>query len=86
MTSAEPGMTTLPVEVSAISADGFRLRLGDESLFVPFSEFPWFRHASAGDITRVERPSGDHLYWPALDIDLEVESIRHPGQFPLMAR
>jgi hypothetical protein len=27
-----------------------------------------------------------HLYWPDLDIDLAVESIRHPEQFPLVSR
>jgi hypothetical protein len=27
-----------------------------------------------------------HLYWPDLDIDLAVESIRHPEKFPLVSR
>jgi hypothetical protein len=28
----------------------------------------------------------DHLYWPDLDIDLSLESIRHPENFPLISR
>ena len=30
--------------------------------------------------------SPHHLHWPALDIDLAVESIRHPEKFPLASR
>ena len=38
------------------------------------------------EVTNVERPHPHHLYWPDLDVDLAVESIRHPDKFPLVAR
>ena len=28
----------------------------------------------------------NHLYWPELDIDLEVESVFHPERYPLTSR
>jgi hypothetical protein len=34
----------------------------------------------------VERPLPHHLYWPELDIDLHVDSIRHPEKFPLISQ
>jgi hypothetical protein len=37
-------------------------------------------------ISSVEWTSPNHLYWPLLDVDLAVESIRNPGQFPLLAK
>lgn len=37
-------------------------------------------------ITNVEWPSDDHLYWPDLDVDLSVRSIEHPEEFPLKYR
>jgi hypothetical protein len=83
MKSAAHGASTSVVEVTNISAHGFWLLLGAEELFLPFEQFPWFRDATVRQITRVELPSGDHLYWPELDIDLAVESIRHPEKFPL---
>ena len=86
MKSAAPGSGISRVKVADVSGDGFLLSLGDEDLFVPFAEFPWFRDASIAEITKVERPSADHLYWPALDIDLAIESIRHPEKFPLISR
>ncbi len=86
MTSAAPGVSTSPVEVTNISKHGFWLLLENEELFLPFSEFPWFRDVPVGKILHVELPSSDHLYWPELDVDLSVESIRHPEKFPLVSR
>ncbi len=86
MTSAAPGANISQVEVSNISRHGFWLLLDDEELFLPFAEFPWFQDVSVGKILNVERPSSAHLYWPQLDIDLAVQSIRHPEQFPLISQ
>lgn len=86
MTSATLGVSTSPVEVTNISQHGFWLLLQEEELFLPFSEFPWFREAPVGKILHVEHPSPNHLYWPELDIDLAVESIRHPERFPLVSQ
>ncbi len=86
MTSAAPGISTSPVEVTNISKHGFWLLLENEELFLPFSEFPWFRDVPVGKILHVELPSSGHLYWPDLDVDLAVESIRHPERFPLVSR
>ena len=86
MTSVAPGLTTSPVEVTNISQHGFWLLLEDEELFLSFSKFPWFRDVAVGKILHVELPSSNHLYWPELDVDLAVESIRHPEQFPLVSK
>jgi hypothetical protein len=86
MKSADLGQDTLAVEITNVSKYGFWLLLGGEELFVPFSSFPWFRDAPIGKLTEVELPSPHHLYWPALDVDLAVDSIRHPEQFPLVSR
>jgi hypothetical protein len=80
------GAATLEVEVTNISAHCLWLMLGNEELSVPFTEFPWFRHATIEQISDVKWPTPDHLYWPQLDIDLSVESIREPGAFPLTSK
>ena len=86
MNSVAHGIGTLGVEITNVSPHGFWLLLGEEELFVPFTEFPWFRDATIQQIGRVERPSSHHLYWPELDIDLAVESIRNPSAFPLISK
>jgi len=80
------GTSISPVEVTNISQHGFWLLLESEELFLPFSEFPWFRDVSVGKILHVELPSSNHLYWPDLDVDLAVESIRSPEKFPLVSQ
>jgi hypothetical protein len=84
--SAGPGKSTSVPEVANISGHGFWLLMDREELFLPFAQFPWFKDAPVGALMHIERPSDDHLYWPDLDVDLAVDSIRHPELFPLIAQ
>jgi hypothetical protein len=65
-------------EVTSIGGRGFWLQFGGEELYLPFVDFPQFEHATVAQISRVECPCSAHLYWPALELDLSVESIRNP--------
>lgn len=80
-----PGPVILEAEVTNISRHGFWILLGDEELAVPFAQFPWFERATVGQLADVQRPTANHLYWPQLDVDLSVESIRDPDAFPLVS-
>ena len=86
MKSAALGNNTSGPEVTNVSQHGLWLLLGNEELFLAFEQFPWFQNAPIGKVVHVEQPSEQHLYWPELDIDLAVESIRHPEQYPLVSR
>ena len=86
MTFAALGKSISPVEVTSLSQHGFWVLLSDEEFFLPFSEFPCFRDVAVGKILHVELPNPNHLYWPELDVDLAVESIRQPENFPLISR
>jgi hypothetical protein len=81
-----PGTDTFLSEVSHVSTHGVWILMDHEELFLPFASFPWFLSATIQQISHIERPSQDHLYWPQLDIDLSVASIRDPGAFPLVAK
>ena len=80
-----PGTTTSAAEVTHVSRHGFWLLLDAEELLVPFEQFPWFKKATIEQLTEVDWPTADHLYWPLLDVDLSVESIRNPAAFPLLS-
>lgn len=80
------GIRASSVEVTNVSIRGFWLLLETEELFVPFAEFPWFKDVPIAKLANIERPWPDHLRWPDLDVDLAVESIRHPERFPLIAK
>jgi hypothetical protein len=86
MTSAALGKDISAVEVTNVSKHGFWLLFGDKEVFLPFGQFPWFRDASIGKLVNVQLASSHHLYWPDLDVDLAVESIFHPEQYPLVSQ
>lgn len=81
-----PGTSTLQVDISHVSQHGLWILLDAEELSLPFEQFPWFRNATIDQICSVTRLTADHLYWDQLDIDLSVQSIRNPAEFPLIAR
>jgi hypothetical protein len=80
------GLDTSQPEITHVSAHGFWLILDDEELHLPFALFPWFKSATIAQLTVIERPSENHLYWPDLDIDLALDSIKHPENYPLIAQ
>ncbi len=83
MKSQIAGESTSQIEVLNISRHGFWLFLRGEEFFLPFEHFPWFKKASIEAILNVELLHGHHLFWPDLDVDLEVDSLRDPEKYPL---
>ncbi len=71
--------------VSNISANGLWVLCGNREYFLPYDQFPWFKDAPIKHIFNLEEPHPGHLYWPDLDVDLSLEIIQHPEQFPLIS-
>lgn len=80
------GGHTSDVEVTNVSKHGFWLLMGNRERFLSFDDFPWFRSATIDDLGKVELSSPGHLRWPTLDIDLAVESIDNPADYPLISK
>lgn len=74
MKSEAAGKSTLEVEVTQIDKHGIWLLMADKESFLPFENFPRFREASVGAIHNVEVLNDGHLYWPDLDIEVEIRS------------
>lgn len=84
MKSRSCGRNISQVEVLNISNHGFWLIVKQKEYFLPFSTFPWFKDANISAILKVELPQPHHLYWPDLDVDLEIESIESPEKYPFV--
>jgi hypothetical protein len=84
MKSKTVGKSTSQVEVLNISKHGFWLLVNGHEHFLPFEKFPWFKDVTISSILNVELPHPHHLYWPDLDVDLELESIESPDKYPLI--
>jgi len=86
MKSSTRGADTSPIEVSNIDQFGLWVLVQNKEYFLPYDDFPWFRNATVDQILKVELLHQDHLYWPALDVDLCVDNLAEPGKFPLIYR
>ncbi len=80
------GELILAVEVTNISQHGFWILTDDQEWFLSYEDFPWFQDVPIKFIFNVKKLTPNHLYWPDLDVDLNLESIKHPERFPLKAK
>jgi hypothetical protein len=70
-------------EVQNISQEGIWILVNSKEFFMSFTQFPWFLKASIGQIYNLELFHDTHLHWPALDIDIELDSLKNPAMYPL---
>lgn len=87
MRSSAIGKNTLAeeVEILNISRHGLWLYVNGEEYFLSFEHFPWFKTANISRVLKVKLIHKEHLYWPELDVDLELESIKNPEKYPLIS-
>ena len=83
MKSRVIGKNTSHAEVINISAHGIWILIKNREYFLPYDIFPWFKNATISDILNVRIEHDAYLFWPTLDIDLELESIKNPAHYPL---
>ena len=76
----------MALEVQNVSPHGIWMLIGSKEFFLDYDQFPWFRDAKLSEIFNVELHYGDHLFWPDLDVDLEIDSLENPAKYPLVAK
>ncbi len=84
MRSQKLGKNTLKVEILNISINGIWLFVHEKEYFLSYDNFPWFKEAKIEEVYNLKLIHNDHLYWPDLDIDLEIDSLENPEKFPLV--
>ena len=77
------GRSISRVDVVNVSKDGIWLYVKPKEYFLTYEDFPWFKNAKISEIYNVKLLHGNHLRWPLLDVDLELESLEHPERYPL---
>ncbi len=72
--------------VLMINSQGIMLSVGGIDYFLSNNRVPWMRDATIGDVLNVEMEGRHAICWPALDVDLEIESLKHPERYPLLVK
>ena len=78
------GKSILGAEVEQISPYGIWLFVEGKEYFLSFENFPWFKDATISQVQKVHLAGKGHLYWPKLDVDLEVNSLKQPEKYQLI--
>ncbi|MBR6877864.1 MAG: DUF2442 domain-containing protein [Bacteroidales bacterium] len=69
-----------------INGQGIMITVGGRDYFLSYNRIPWMREASIKDVLNVQMCGDEAIEWPALDVDLEIESLRHPERYPLLIK
>ena len=86
MKSKNLGKSTLTAEVIQPSSNGVWMLLQGKEYFLPYKAFPWFKNVKASYVQNACFVSKNHIYWPKLDVDLDLESLKDPKRYPLVYR
>jgi hypothetical protein len=78
------GTNILEAEITHISKHGFWLFVSGEEYSLPFEFFPWFKKATIENINNFQVLHNTQLFWPSLDIDLHIDSIKNPRDYHLV--
>lgn len=81
--SKKPGTNISTAEVQNISKHGIWILVDDKEFFLSFTQYPWFYNATISQIYDLKYQRGKHLRWKSLDVDLDIESLKHPEAYPL---
>ena len=82
MRSRNPGKG-ISISVENITPFGIWIFVKGKEYFLSFEDFPYFRDQTLSSIQNVQLLHGYHLYWPDLDVDLEIDNLENPAKYPL---
>ncbi len=69
-----------------INAQGIMISVKGNDYFLSYNRIPWMKDATVKSILNVQMSGREAIEWPDLDVDLEVESLKHPERYPLIMK
>ena len=76
----------ISVSVENITSFGIWLLVKEREYFLSYKDFHFFKDQTLNSIQNVQLLHGYHLYWPDLDIDLEIDNLENPEKYPLKSK
>jgi len=73
----------ISISVENITPFGIWVFVNKKEYFLSYEDYPYFKEQTLNSIHNVQLLHGYHLYWPDLDIDLEVNNLEQPEKYPL---
>ena len=85
-TSSNNNSQLTSVAVLMINSQGMMLSVQGQDYFVSYNRVPWLRDARISSALNVRMCGSRAIEWPELDVDLEIESLKHPERYPLVMK
>ena len=85
-TSLKNNTASTLVDVLMINDKGLMLSVLGQDYFLSYNRVPWMKDATINEVLNVRMSGQNAIEWPKLDVDLEVDSLRHPERYPLLIK
>lgn len=85
-TSLNNNLQNTSVSILMINAQGIMLSVQGNDYFISYNRMPWLKDARISDVLNVRMSGRSAIEWASLDIDLEIESLKHPERYPLIMK
>lgn len=73
-------------DVLMINDRGIMISVQGQDYFLSYNRVPWMKDATISEVLDVRMSGNNAIEWPRLDVDLEVDSLRHPERYPLLIK
>lgn len=79
-------LPSMSAKVLMINSQGIMLSVLGQDYFVSYNRLPWLRDASVRSVLNIQMTSPRAIEWPDLDVDLEIDCLKHPERYPLVMK
>ena len=86
MLKKENNTNAISASILMINNQGIMISVEDNDYFLSYNRVPWLKDATVRNILNIKMSGKNAVEWPDLDIDLEIDSLKHPERYPLVMR
>ena len=85
-TTSKSNFSSTLADVLMINDRGIMISVQGQDYFLSYNRVPWMKDATISEVLDVRMSGKNAIEWPKLDVDLEIDSLRHPERYPLLIK
>ncbi len=85
-TDLRSNINSTSASVLMINAQGIMISVLGQDFFISYNRIPWLQDAPIRSVLNVRMSGPEAIEWPELDVDLEIDSLRHPERYLLLIK
>ena len=86
LTDSKNNSVSTSASVLMINGQGIMISVQGNDYFLSYNRIPWMQDAPIRSVLNIKMSGPTAIEWPDLDVDLEIESLRHPERYPLVIK